>query len=286
MGDSELGVLLGRDYVFAVVPKGQVGNDRPLVFLTSEGGDERLRGLGYTIVKIDPVKIHHTVLPKDQGRQAITIGKYEDSVSMLEVNVVTSEKPLVRGDEVRVADHIYNHTALGLKTVGTEETTVSRGFDGGTADIRYTSKIIGVGLHPTAKGGINLTSNYNLSGCSIEHDDYIKPLKNNCFNTFIKTDQKEEPKMTQRNKVKVTLIDNDQALDVVHSLVFETEMLTDTTNRETILMEVMVSEDIKAAIVEHNKVRSKQLDLSILKNTGREVMLRPIKLRDLTWTIN
>ncbi len=92
--------------------------------------------------------------------------------------------------------------------------------------------------------------------------------------------------MTQRNKVKVTLIDNDQALDVAHSMVFETEMLTDTTHRETILMDVMVSEDIKGAIVEHNKLRSKQLDLAILKNTGREVMLRPIKLRDLTWTIN
>lgn len=118
------------------------------------------------------------------------------------------------------------------------------------------------------------------------HDDCIAHLKYNCFNTFIKTDQKEEPKMTQRNKVKVTLIDNDQALDVAHSMVFETEMLTDTTHRETILMDVMVSEDIKGAIVEHNKLRSKQLDLAILKNTGREVMLRPIKLRDLTWTIN
>lgn len=121
---------------------------------------------------------------------------------------------------------------------------------------------------------------------SVGHYRVSSENLNSVYNIFNKTTgENNMATMSQRKKVKVTLIDNDQSLDLAYSLVFEDEFMTDTTCRETIIQEVLISNDIKGAIVKHNKVRGEQIDQSILKNTGREVKLRPIKLRELTWNI-
>lgn len=87
-----------------------------------------------------------------------------------------------------------------------------------------------------------------------------------------------------REPVKFVLIDNDSSLPTQHSLVHEFDSLNIDAGEEQSAREQLIADsDMQGIIAKHNAVRAKEINLSILNNTGREVKLQPIKLRDLTW---
>lgn len=99
---------------------------------------------------------------------------------------------------------------------------------------------------------------------------------------------KEETDMsnkTNRRVLNIQLLDNDAGLPVEHALVAEFNGVVTEDNDQTTLQEIISTGEVAERIKVHNEVRSKQLDLAILKSTGQKVNLLPIKLKDLTWNI-
>ena len=102
----------------------------------------------------------------------------------------------------------------------------------------------------------------------------------------IKTKPQEETKMTKLNRrtAYVALMDNDAGLPAENSQVMHIDLISDGSEAE-IIQQVIMDNDVKGAIAEHNKTRSDIIDEALLQAQGREVKLRPIKLKDLTWAI-
>lgn len=99
--------------------------------------------------------------------------------------------------------------------------------------------------------------------------------------------QQEEINMSNANRrvVNVKLLDNDSGLPVEHALVASFSNIVTEDSNDVVVQEILLSEDVAGAIEEHNGIREEQTDLEILKRTGSDVKLRPIKLKDLTWVV-
>jgi hypothetical protein len=83
------------------------------------------------------------------------------------------------------------------------------------------------------------------------------------------------------------LIDNDPALDVQHSVVAQFDNIVTEDTNDVLIQEILMNPefDVAGKIQEHNDVRAEQVDLSILKSTGNQVYLLPVKLKQLTWLV-
>lgn len=88
-----------------------------------------------------------------------------------------------------------------------------------------------------------------------------------------------------RRTVRIELIDNDAGLDVQHSLVAAYDNIMTEDDDATTIQELIMTKDIARKLREHNERRATQIDLDVLKRTGNEVMLQPVKLKDLTWVV-
>jgi hypothetical protein len=112
---------------------------------------------------------------------------------------------------------------------------------------------------------------------TINRDDFFTKEMTNYLTT------KEESNMTNvtRRVVNVKFFDEDAGLDVADSLVAFYDNIVTQDSDESTVRELLMNLDVAAKIVAHNEVRAKTVDLEVLRNTGNEVMLRPIKLKDL-----
>ncbi len=83
------------------------------------------------------------------------------------------------------------------------------------------------------------------------------------------------------------MIDNDPALDVQHSVVAQFDNIVTEDTNDVLIQEILMNPefDVAGKIQEHNDVRAEQVDLSILKSTGNQVYLLPVKLKQLTWLV-
>lgn len=90
---------------------------------------------------------------------------------------------------------------------------------------------------------------------------------------------------TQRRVVNVVLIDPDQGLPVEYSQVHDFGQIVTEDDDATTIQELIMTGDVQAKLDIHNKVRSEQIDLDILRRTGNEVKLQPVKLKNLKWII-
>ncbi|UOX40263.1 hypothetical protein [Vibrio phage PhiImVa-1] len=88
-----------------------------------------------------------------------------------------------------------------------------------------------------------------------------------------------------RRTVRIELIDNDAGLDVQHALVAAYDNIMTEDDDATTIQELIMTKDIARKLREHNERRAAQVDLDVLKRTGNEVMLQPVKLKDLTWVV-
>lgn len=88
-----------------------------------------------------------------------------------------------------------------------------------------------------------------------------------------------------RRVVLVRIMDNDPSLLVEHSHVFDSGAITTESDDMTTIMQALADYDINAEVARHNQVRGELTDETILRNTGQDVKLRPIKLKDLTITV-
>ena len=82
----------------------------------------------------------------------------------------------------------------------------------------------------------------------------------------------------------VTLVDNSPSITAENSLVFSDESIFDGTNDE-LIRELIMGSKVSKAVAEHNELRTNTIDEEILNRVGTEVMLRPVKLKDLTWDV-
>lgn len=116
------------------------------------------------------------------------------------------------------------------------------------------------------------------SFCSAQSTYYVNKEVSNLNN-------KGEVNMTQRKLVTVNLWDDDNALDVEHSLVHSfTNVLTEDDGT-TIIQQLIVDQDVKGVIEKHNAKRIKQVNKDIQNRTGKKVNLEPVKLKHLRWEI-
>lgn len=90
----------------------------------------------------------------------------------------------------------------------------------------------------------------------------------------------------ERNVVDIVLIDQDANLPVEKALVKKFKNVITEDNDQVTLMQLVVDQDIKGIIEKHNEVRKDTINQTVLERTGKEVGLRPITLKDLTWKIN
>ena len=105
--------------------------------------------------------------------------------------------------------------------------------------------------------------------------------------THTQLNHKEETKMTQQMNRRVrlvTLVDNSPSITAENSLVFSDESIFDGTNDE-LIRELIMGSKVSKAVAEHNELRTNTIDEEILNRVGTEVMLRPVKLKDLTWDV-
>ena len=85
--------------------------------------------------------------------------------------------------------------------------------------------------------------------------------------------------------VNLTLVDNHPDLKGKQKIVFQQlNFVTEHTNDQTI-QTVLLSGDVATALEAHNKLRSETVDKTILRNTGRDVMLEPVEIWDLEWQV-
>lgn len=92
--------------------------------------------------------------------------------------------------------------------------------------------------------------------------------------------QQQEQDMGTRI-VKVFVADNDESLPLEHRVLFQgEEKLTDLTDQE-LFFELPVQE----LLTKHNAIRAKTRDKDQSTQFGRDVMLEPVKVRDLKMVI-
>jgi hypothetical protein len=85
----------------------------------------------------------------------------------------------------------------------------------------------------------------------------------------------------QRRVVTVRLFDDDPGLPVDNCLVAEYSSVVTEDNDQVTIQQVLLDYGVAEDIRIHNDTRAEVVNESILQNTGREVMLRPIRLKDL-----
>lgn len=88
-----------------------------------------------------------------------------------------------------------------------------------------------------------------------------------------------------RRLVIVRITDNDRSLLVEHSSVADLGPFMTEDSDQTAIMQALTDYDVNGAIAKHNEIRAGLTDEAILKATGQDVKLRPIKLKDLTLTV-
>lgn len=106
-------------------------------------------------------------------------------------------------------------------------------------------------------------------------------------NTNVNSNKEENTMTTQNTRTLYTVIlmDNDQNLPVEHSLVAKFKNILSEESTEVIIQEILMNEDVKGLLEKHNEKRSKTVNQKILERTGSEVMLQPVKIKDLQWQV-
>lgn len=85
--------------------------------------------------------------------------------------------------------------------------------------------------------------------------------------------------------LNLTLIDNHPDLKASEKVVFQQlNYVTEHTNEQTI-QQVLMTGDVENALAKHNAKRAKVVDDAILRNTGRDVFLKPVEIWDLQWKL-
>lgn len=96
---------------------------------------------------------------------------------------------------------------------------------------------------------------------------------------------KGENNMSKLRTLNLTLVDNDTNLKGKQKIVFQQlGYVSEHTNDQTI-QQILMSGDVATALEKHNKVRAEVVDDAILRNTGRDVFLKPVEIWDLEWTV-
>jgi hypothetical protein len=91
--------------------------------------------------------------------------------------------------------------------------------------------------------------------------------------------------MSKLKTVNLTLIDNHPDLKAAEKIVFQQlNYVTEHTNDQTI-QQVLMTGDVESALAKHNAKRAKVVDDAILRQTGRDVFLKPVEIWDLEWSI-
>lgn len=123
-----------------------------------------------------------------------------------------------------------------------------------------------------------------ISGININGDLLVSNMDTN-FNT------KQENTMTTNTlrEITLTLIDNNVNLEDVQRVVFQKKAVRTSFTDQQAKEDIIATGEVMTALKEHNEeVRSKVVREDILENTGREVVLKPIKLlsdSQLEWRI-
>tara|TARA_R100000541_G_C1897352_1_gene84046 strand:+ start:75652 stop:76035 length:384 start_codon:yes stop_codon:yes gene_type:complete len=101
-------------------------------------------------------------------------------------------------------------------------------------------------------------------------------------NERVENSIKQEKNMNTNNTLKevtLTLIDNNINLEDNQRIVFQKKGVQTSNSLEDTKMNVIASGEVMTALTKHNeKVRAEVVNEDILDRTGREVMLKPIKL--------
>lgn len=96
---------------------------------------------------------------------------------------------------------------------------------------------------------------------------------------------KGDTNMTKLRTLNLTLVDNHPDLKAAEKIVFQQlNYVTEHTNDQTI-QQVLMTGDVESALAKHNAKRAKVVDDAILRNTGRDVFLKPVEIWDLQWKI-
>lgn len=96
---------------------------------------------------------------------------------------------------------------------------------------------------------------------------------------------KGENNMSKLRTLNLTLVDNDTNLKGKQKIVFQQlGYVSEHTNDQTI-QQILMSGDVATALEKHNKVRAEVVDDAILRNTGRDVFLKPVEIWDLEWQV-
>lgn len=103
----------------------------------------------------------------------------------------------------------------------------------------------------------------------------------NAFLQNVQPSTKDAPPMSQRRIVQVFIADADQNVPLASALLHKTEpAFTDSTDQE-LYFELPVAELLKA----HNEKRKTWMDKDASRKSGKDVLLEPIKIRDLKMVV-
>lgn len=96
---------------------------------------------------------------------------------------------------------------------------------------------------------------------------------------------KGDTNMGTLRTLNLTLVDNHPDLKAAEKIVFQQlNYVTEHTNDQTI-QQVLMTGDVESALDKHNAKRAKVVDDAILRNTGRDVFLKPVEIWDLQWKV-
>lgn len=127
---------------------------------------------------------------------------------------------------------------------------------------------------------------YALSGLQkVEVDTTLNTCNNTISNNTGDKDMANLGSSNTRRVVTVNLWDDDGGLPVELALVAQYTNVVTEDDDQTTIQQVIMDKDVAKAIGEHNEGRAATVDEAILKQTGNEVQLRPIKLKDLRWEV-
>lgn len=105
----------------------------------------------------------------------------------------------------------------------------------------------------------------------ITKPEYIEELR-----TY--TEEGENIMTNTLQEITATLIDNNPHLEDDQRIVFQQKGIVTSAGHSDIMMDLIATGEVMPALNKHNKeVRATTVREDILENTGREVMLKPIK---------
>jgi hypothetical protein len=121
-----------------------------------------------------------------------------------------------------------------------------------------------------------------ITGCTDKSLNGTCKIQSNEENKIMSNQSSYALKATgTRRVVTVRLFDDDPGLPVDNCLVGEYTGIVTEDNDQVTIQQVLLDYGVAEEIDIHNKIRAEVVNGSILQNTGREVMLRPIRLKDL-----